>query len=278
METLKGQAAIVTEADTTIGLAVTETLLRRGCRVLLTGRATDQLDNIARKYGPDKVSLMPLLASDVAANSVRIVNTAVEKFGSFDQLICCTRPMVKYSTETVKPNVVQNAWNDQVIGPIQLIKASVKELSKCKGSVVLLSSFQCCKPDGLLQSLSAASRVDLVRLAAAELKKSNIRLNAVSPYGSQMETKRSQSWCEWMYSLLFMTPLGRDSRPDEVAELMAFAAAPDCLASMTGNNFYIDGGVTITSPPSYSAILTLTARVSNVVLNVQNKVFRFLRR
>lgn len=36
-----------------IGLAVAETLLKRGCRVLLTGRATHQLDNIARKYGPD---------------------------------------------------------------------------------------------------------------------------------------------------------------------------------------------------------------------------------
>lgn len=277
MEKLNNKTAIVTEADTAVGLAVAETLLCRGCRVLLAGRATQRLDAIARKYGAEKVALLPMEAGDLALNSIRVVNAALEKFGSLDKVICCTRPMVRYSTETVKVDGIRRAWNDQVVGPLQLIKDSIQPLSKTKGSVVLLSSFECCKPDGLLQSLSAANRVDLVRLAAGELNLMNVRLNAVSPYGSQMEVIQCQTWSEWIYASLFRTPLGREANPKEVAELMVFTTS-DGLPSVSGNNFYVDGGISITSPPSYSAGLTLTARVSNVIIDFQNSVLRLLGR
>jgi NAD(P)-dependent dehydrogenase (short-subunit alcohol dehydrogenase family) len=91
-------------------------------------------------------------------------------------------------------------------------------------------------------SASKAALINLTRSLADVLGSSGIRVNAISPgwIDTGMSTKES-------YEATQIAPLGRNGKPEEVAELVKFLLS-DAAAFITGANIVIDGGYTSVDP------------------------------
>jgi NADP-dependent 3-hydroxy acid dehydrogenase YdfG len=86
MSGIEGKVVAITGASSGIGAATARELAGRGARVVLGARRADHLDAVASGLDPARVQTV---AVDVTrrADLVRLVSTAVERFGRLDVLV-----------------------------------------------------------------------------------------------------------------------------------------------------------------------------------------------
>jgi D-xylose 1-dehydrogenase len=112
------------------------------------------------------------------------------------------------------------------------------------GSIINMSSISWIIPStGLPAYITAkAGIVGLTRTLSRELGEANIRVNCVLP-GAIMTERQRRLWMtpEYLADIMKAQALKRELLPEDVARLVLFLAADDS-ASITGQNFIIDGG------------------------------------
>tara|TARA_B100001173_G_scaffold31764_1_gene24705 strand:- start:436 stop:804 length:369 start_codon:yes stop_codon:yes gene_type:complete len=121
-------------------------------------------------------------------------------------------------------------------------------IEKKDGVIIIISSVGGLKGSELLgaYSISKAADMQLARNIAVEHGPSNIRANCISP-GLVKTYFAKALWDnpEILENTTSKAPLRRIGIPDEIAGAAVFLAS-DAGAFTTGQNFVIDGGVTIT--------------------------------
>lgn len=112
------------------------------------------------------------------------------------------------------------------------------------GSIINMSSISWIIPStGLPAYVTAkAGIVGLTRTLSREFGEANIRVNCVLP-GAIMTERQRRLWFtpEYLAEVMKAQALKRELLPEDVARLVLFLAADDS-ASITGQNFIIDGG------------------------------------
>ena len=121
-------------------------------------------------------------------------------------------------------------------------------IEKKDGVIIIISSVGGLKGSELLgaYSISKAADMQLARNIAVEHGPNNIRANCISP-GLVKTYFAKALWDnpEILENTTSKAPLRRICMPDEIAGAAVFIAS-DAGAFTTGQNFVIDGGVTIT--------------------------------
>jgi NAD(P)-dependent dehydrogenase (short-subunit alcohol dehydrogenase family) len=159
-------------------------------------------------------------------------------------------PLVATGLEEFRATVEVN-----VVGTFLTIKHAAPHLVRHGGgSIVAVSSIAAAVSHPYLGAYAVGKAgIDmLVKVAADELGRSNVRVNAIRPGLVDTELVAGIFATEQVLnSYLTQTPLGRAGQPTEIAELVRFLAGPES-AWITGQAISIDGGHSLRRGPDYT--------------------------
>lgn len=256
MPRLAGKVAIVTGAAAGIGLATARLFVREGARVLLV-----DVDESALKSACDGIGRQSTAYAVADVTQVedvqRFIRVACESFGGVDVFVSnagiegVIRPIDEYPIDVFERVMAVN-----VTGTWLGLRYIIPVMREKGGSIVITSSISGLRgaPGISAYTASKHAAIGIMRVAALECAKWNIRVNAVNP--SPVETRMMRS-LENMRSvdtggettaetvkttLANRIPLGRYGTPEEVAALMLFLAG-DESKFCTGGTYMVDGGM-----------------------------------
>jgi NAD(P)-dependent dehydrogenase (short-subunit alcohol dehydrogenase family) len=231
------KTAIVTGASQGIGAAVVRAFLERGYNVVGTSRnATTSVELKAF----DKLVLMD---GDIgqAATAQKVIETAVEKFGSIDTIvnnagIFFAKPFTDYSAADFRALVSTN-----LEGYIFITQFAVKQMlaQKSGGSVTAITSSLVENPiSGLPVSLPMITKGGLeaiTRSLASEYAKEHIRFNAVAPgvVDTPLHKNNPKDF------LKTLSPMGTISTSEDIASAVVYLTES---CHITGEVLHVDGG------------------------------------
>jgi NAD(P)-dependent dehydrogenase (short-subunit alcohol dehydrogenase family) len=238
------KVALVTGANSGIGLAIAERLLADG---YLLGYATAGDDDrhegplveLRKEYGEERIHWV---YGNLADPSVPegFVADVVAKLGRLDVLvnnagISTAKPFLELTAEDFDLTFDVDVRASFLLGQ----QAAKQMRDQGGGSIVNITSVHehIPRPNCAVYASAKAALGMLSRSMALELGKHNVRVNAVAP--GVIATPRNKADAE---SLDTEVPLGRPGKPEEVAALVAWLCT-DEAAYVTGSSYVIDGGM-----------------------------------
>ncbi len=254
---LAGTAALITGGGSGIGLAAARHLLRDGASVTIAGRSQERVDAAAadlRTEAPEGAEVRAI-SCDVAVEDdvARAVAAAAEITGGLQHCVASA------GTGALAPVVAMPAseW-DRVMdinlkGAFFTLKhAGAAMVRSGGGAFVGLSSIAgpLTHPFMSAYCVSKAGLEALVRNAADELGRSNVRVNAVRPsiVPTELAAPLEQDPAV-LANYLANMPISRTGTVDDVAHLIRFLCGPES-SWITGQCISIDGGHTLRRGPN----------------------------
>ena len=257
MGDLSGKTAIITGAASGIGLAGVEVFIEAGANVVAGDIQDEKGKALEARFGSERVRYVHC---DVTrkAELQTLFDTAEDAFGGLDILW-------NNAGHGGTPTGVEELDEDAFDETVQLLLKSVFVGTKLAvplmkkrgaGSVINTSSISavCAGYAPLTYSVCKKGVAHFSKLAAAELSKYGIRVNAILPgfiatsiFGSSLGLSREQA--DQMAALVEqqggrMQPAGRTGKGADIAEMAAFLAS-DKASFITGGEFLVDGGMTV---------------------------------
>jgi NAD(P)-dependent dehydrogenase (short-subunit alcohol dehydrogenase family) len=227
---------IVTGGSQGIGAAVVQAFLDRGYSVVATSRKITQA-------GLNSSPNLALVDGDIshASTAQKVVETAVEKFGSIDTLVnnagvFFAKPFTEYTIEDFRALASTN-----LEGYIHITQRAVRQMlaQKSGGSVVAITSSLVENPiGGLPVSLPMITKGGLeamTRSLASEYSKEHIRFNAVAPGVVDTPLHKSNP----KDFLKTLSPMSTISTAEEIASAVVYLAES---RQITGEVLHVDGG------------------------------------
>ncbi len=262
---LTGHGAIVTGGASGIGLASVEALASQGARVTildLDGAAAHREAARLCAEGLD-VRGSALDVTDRAAHD-RAFDEAAQLYGRLD-VVCAnagidpgpgfmsftdrSQRLPEYAIE----NYDDARWH-KVIGisldaVFYAIRAGARLMKPARtGSIIVTTSISAVRPApgvGIAYMAAKAGAAQVVRTAALELARHNVRVNAIAPgpFATNIADGRMRD-AGVRAAMARTVPLGRVATTDEIQGLVLLLAS-DAGSYITGEQIVIDGGASL---------------------------------
>ena len=247
---LTDKVAVVTGASKGIGLAIARGIGEAGCKVVISSRKQEALDEVAKDLTADGLEVYAVAANIGDASSMQnLVEQTTDKYGGIDILVnnAAANPVFGPVMDT-SGDAFDKIMNVNVKGPFELSKMVQPTMAaRGGGSIINISSIGGLSPEPMvgIYSVSKASIISLTKVLAKELGAQKIRANVICP--GLIKTKFSEAlWSneKILNSVMRHQPITEIGQPEDIAGLALYLAS-EASSYCTGGVYTADGGYTI---------------------------------
>jgi NAD(P)-dependent dehydrogenase (short-subunit alcohol dehydrogenase family) len=260
---LAGKTALITGGSAGIGLACARMLVSEGVHVAIAARdaarltaAAGALGALAKAHGGEGPRIVTISADlSVAGDVERTAREAAAALGRIDILINNAGSAMGGPFFELPDSAFLNAWTLKLLGYIRMTRAVAPAMiARRDGRIVNIvgGAARTPLPTFLTGSSGNAALINFTRGLSKELAPHNVRINAISPGTTQTErgdrllaaeVTPGKTLEQVREERLARTPMHRITQPDEIAAMAALIVS-DRMATMTGSEVIVDGGVT----------------------------------
>ncbi len=255
---LRDRACMVTGASGGIGRAVSVSLAGEGASVLLLGRRSEVLAEVARACEAAGGRGEPL-ALDVTARDAgeRAVQACLDRFGRVDALVNSAGTSAVRPHEELSDEEWQAQWELHVMAPMRLMRAVAPPMAERGwGRIVNVCSSSGKRPSStnMAYSVTKAAELSLSRAFADIYAGRGVLVNSVSPgpiagdlwlsdggLADQNARARGVTREEVLESVAARQPVGRLGTDEEIAAVIVFLCS-ELASNVAGAAWSVDGG------------------------------------
>ncbi len=238
---LDGKIALITGAAAGIGRATAQLFAAEGAQVIATDRDLKGLDGLAGET----------LALDVTDSAA--IAALAKKVGKLDVLFNCAGFVENGTILDNDDAQWEKSFNINVYAMARMIKAFLPGMiAGGGGSIINVASVAGSIkgiPNRCIYGASKAAVIGLTKSVAADFVTKGIRCNTVCPGtvdspSLQQRLRESGDYEAARKTFTARQPMGRLGKADEIASIVLWLASDDSQFA-TGQNFIVDGGITI---------------------------------
>jgi len=253
---LKGQSALVTGANSGIGLAVAVALANDGANVVVNYVSHPEDANAVVKQIEDNGGNAIAIQADVSKEDEvqSMFQQMIAKYGTIDILVNNAGLQKDSPLESMSLADWQLVINVNLTGQFLCAREAVKEFlrrgivaerSCALGKIICMSSVHQVIPwGGHVNYASSKGGIEMMmKSMAQELAPKKIRVNSIGPGAIQTPiNKAAWSTPEALSSLLTLIPYGRIGQPEDIGKVAVWLAS-DESDYLTGTTIFADGGM-----------------------------------
>ena len=249
---LTGKVALVTGANSGLGLGFAEALARSGCDVIVWGRSADANERAAEKlraFG-GRVHVESVDVTD-EANVVRGVESALAAMGRIDTVVANAGIANKVPFHEMDSKTYHDLLNVNLHGSVFTLREVAKHMiaraaaGDPGGSMILCGSGSIFQgvPTMAHYAIAKGALNSLAKTLASELGPKGVRCNVIAPGFIITEMTMADPAIGKMIAdmVAAKAPLGRAGNPDDLWGAVVYLAS-DLSRYHTGDTLIIDGG------------------------------------
>jgi NAD(P)-dependent dehydrogenase (short-subunit alcohol dehydrogenase family) len=246
MGRLEGKIAVITGANSGIGLASAKRFVAEGAHAYITGRRPQELDEAIKAIGAGATAIQ----GDVSnlEDLDRLFANVRSDHGHLDILFANAGLGAREPLGKITVSTFDLVFGVNVKGTIFTVQKGLP-LMRDGGSIILTGSTTGSMGTAAfsIYSASKAAIRNLARSWTLDLKGTGIRVNVLSPGATATPgllngLARTGQKDAMIAGLIEQSPLGRIADPDDIADAALFLASDDSR-SMTGSEIFADGGM-----------------------------------
>jgi NAD(P)-dependent dehydrogenase (short-subunit alcohol dehydrogenase family) len=246
MGKLEGKIGVVTGGNSGIGLAAAEALVAEGAHVFITGRRQAELDAAVAYIGGNVTAVQGDVSKPEDLD--RLYGHVKREKGKIDVLFANAGIGGRARLGEITDKHIDDLLSINIKGVILTVQKALPLLTP-GASVILNASIVASKgfAEWSVYSATKAAVRSFARTWSADLKGSDIRINAVSPGvidtpGYRLVGLDETQLAGWFAQTAKIAPIGRNGVPADVAKVISFLASDDSRF-ITGSEIFVDGGI-----------------------------------
>jgi 3-oxoacyl-[acyl-carrier protein] reductase len=254
---LSGKVALVSGGSKGIGRAISEELGQEGCRVVVTARGEEAVDETVSAIRSAGGTAIGVPADFTVKEDIeRVVSEGRGAFGPVEIAIFNVYGPNDGFFDESTDEAFEKSYNDMVMALVWMTRAVAPDMKAAGwGRLVTIGSICAKEPHRELPLVTAnVTRVGAVALnksLSAELGPFGITVNTLGTggfitdryrsYMQRMATERGEEYDEYAAARRTDIPVGRLGYPEEMAAVAAFLCS-DRASYVNGQMIVVDGG------------------------------------